>query len=275
VEDETVVASFENHMRCYQQRRDLSGKEKANAVTLKTDYCQWCFKNKGVKWNNHTESTCRNKKRAESEATGGGGGGGDGKSNRGICHACGAKDHFVKDCPLVAKARALHVNVIENAPTVSVSAENKSSADAAANYSVSPPVRHAHQKRHPTASALMTTALLASAATPGAPMVAHFDSAATAHMGPDVRFLRDAKPSNVGIEVYNNEVVTGNMEGVFMSHSADGNLPDGQRGYTNPLLPTTLISGPQVVFEHPKQDVVLSEQHGSFMQPTTTACPIG
>ena len=274
VEDETVVASFENHMRCYQQRRDLSGKEKANAVTLKTDYCQWCFKNKGVKWNNHTESTCRNKKRAESEATGGGGGGGDGKSNRGICHACGAKDHFVKDCPLVAKARALHVNVIENAPTVSVSAENKPSADAAANYSVSPPVRHAHQKRHPTASALMTTALLASAATPGAPMVAHFDSAATAHMGPDVRFLRDAKPSNVGIEVYNNEVVTGNMEGVFMSHSADGNLPDGQRGYTNPLLPTTLISGPQVVFEHPKQDVVLSEQHGSFMQPTTTACPI-
>ena len=59
-----------------------------------------------------------------------------------------------------------------------------------------------------------------------------------------------------------------------MSHSAEGNLPDGQRGYTNPSLPTTLISGPQVVFEHPKQDVVLSEQHGSFMQPTSTECPI-
>mgnify|MGYP004141113321 CR=1 FL=1 len=57
-------------------------------------------------------------------------------------------------------------------------------------------------------------------------MVAHFDSAATAHMGPDVRFLRNAKPSNVGIEVYNNEVVTNNMEGVFVSHSAEGNLPD-------------------------------------------------
>ena len=28
------------------------------------------------------------------------------------------------------------------------------------------------------------------------------------------------------------------------------------------------------VFEHPKQDVVLSEQHGSFMQPTSTQCPI-
>jgi hypothetical protein len=120
----------------------------------------------------------------------------------------------------------------------------------------------------------MTTALLASTAVPCTPMVAHFDSAATAHMGPDVRFLRNAKPSNVGIEVYNNEVVTNNMEGVFVSHSAEGNLPDGQRGYTNPSLPTTLISGPQVVFEHPKQDVVLSEQHGSFMQPTSTKCPI-
>jgi len=78
----------------------------------------------------------------------------------------------------------------------------------------------------------------------------------------------------VGIEVYNNEVVTNNMEGEFISHSAEGDLPNGQRGYTNPLLPTTLISGPQVVFEHPKQDVVLSEKHGSFMQPTSTACPI-
>ena len=78
----------------------------------------------------------------------------------------------------------------------------------------------------------------------------------------------------MGIEVYNNEVVTNNMEGEFISHSAEGDLPNGQRGYTNPLLPTTLISGPQVVFEHPKQDVVLSEKHGSFMQPTSTACPI-
>ena len=69
-----------------------------------------------------------------------------------------------------------------------------------------------------TAPALMTTALLASAAAPCAPMRAHFDSAATAHMGPDARFLRDARPSNVGIEVYNNEVVTNNMEGEFISH---------------------------------------------------------
>jgi len=167
----------------------------------------------------------------------------------------------------VAKARALHVGVTEHTPL----AENKTSASAASHYSASP---SPSQKRNPAASALMTTALLASTAAPCAPMMAHFDSAATAHMGPDVRFLRDAKPSKVGIEVYNNEVVTNNMEGVFVSHSADGNLPDGQRGYTNPLLPTTLISGPQVVFEHPKQDVVLSEQHGSFMQPTSTQCPI-
>merc|ERR1719197_490547 len=216
------------------------------------------------------EGTCRNKKRAENE----GGGGGDVKNSRGVCHVCGSKDHFVKDCPLVAKARALHVVVSETAPTSSVSAENKPSADVAPNYSTPPSVPHANPKRHPTAPALMTTALLASAAAPCAPMRAHFDSAATAHMGPDARFLRDARPSNVGIEVYNNEVVTNNMEGEFISHSAEGDLPNGQRGYTNPLLPTTLISGPQVVFEHPKQDVVLSEKYGSFMQPTSTACPI-
>jgi len=210
-------------------------------------------------------ATCRNKKRAEGGDPGGGGS--DTKNGRG-CHACGCKDHFVKDCPLVVKARALQTSTTENTATATVSAENKSSAGVPSNYSSSP------QKRNSTASALMTTALLASTAAPCTPMVAHFDSAATAHMGPDVRFLRNAKPSNVGIEVYNNEVVTNNMEGVFVSHSAEGNLPDGQRGYTNPSLPTTLISGPQVVFEHPKQDVVLSEQHGSFMQPTSTKCPI-
>ena len=269
--DEDMVASFDNHMRLFQQRRDLSAKEKANAVNLKSDYCAWCFKNKGVKWNNHTEATCRNKKRAEGGDPGNvpGGGGGVVKNGRG-CHACGSKDHFVKDCPLVVKARALQASTTENATTATVSAENKTSAGVPSNYSVPP----SPKKRNPTASAFMTTALLASKATPCKPMMAHFDSAATAHMGPDVRFLRNAKPSNVGIEVYNNEVVTNNMEGVFVSHSADGDLPDGQRGYTNPSLPTTLISGPQVVFKHPKQDVVLSEQHGSFMQPTSSECPI-
>ena len=36
-----------------------------NAIYLKgTDYYAWCFKNKGVKWNRHTESTCSSKKRA-------------------------------------------------------------------------------------------------------------------------------------------------------------------------------------------------------------------
>ena len=263
--DEERVSSFEHHMRVHQQRRDLANKERANAVNVKPDYCTWCFKNKGAKFNNHTEATCRNKKRAEGGDPGGGGS--DTKNGRG-CHACGCKDHFVKDCPLVVKARALQTSTTENTATATVSAENKSSAGVPSNYSSSP------QKRNSTASALMTTALLASTAAPCTPMVAHFDSAATAHMGPDVRFLRNAKPSNVGIEVYNNEVVTNNMEGVFVSHSAEGNLPDGQRGYTNPSLPTTLISGPQVVFEHPKQDVVLSEQHGSFMQPTSTKCPI-
>jgi len=59
-------------------------------------------------------------------------------------------------------------------------------------------------------------------------MMANFDSAATAHMGPDVRFLANAKPSTVGIEVYNTEVVTDNMEGIFTSHCVDGNLMDSR-----------------------------------------------
>ena len=183
--DEDMVASFENHMRLYQQRRDLSAKEKANAVNLKSDYCAWCFKNKGVKWNNHTESTCRNKKRAEGGDHGnapGSGGGGEAKNGRG-CHACGSKDHFVKDCPLVVKARALQACVNENATTTNFSAENKTSAGVPSTYSEPPPLPPRQtQKRNPTASALMTTALLASAASSPAsctPMMANFASAAT------------------------------------------------------------------------------------------------
>jgi hypothetical protein len=54
------ITSFEHHMRLHQQRRDMSGakKENSNAVNLKNpDYCAWCFKNTGKKWNNHTEAT--------------------------------------------------------------------------------------------------------------------------------------------------------------------------------------------------------------------------
>jgi len=45
-------------MRLHQQRSETSGvkKEKSNAVSLKNlDYCAWCFKNTGKKWNNHSD----------------------------------------------------------------------------------------------------------------------------------------------------------------------------------------------------------------------------
>ena len=129
-------------------------------------------------------------------------------------------------------------------------AENKATASGAA----------CKYLKCPLVPAFLTTALLASATTPtsaatsplATPTLAHFDTAATASMGPDVRFLKNPHPSNVGIEVYNNEVVRNNIEGTFVSHSDEGDLPDGERGYANPTLPTTLISGPQVVFQHPK-----------------------
>ena len=40
-------------------------------------------------------------------------------------------------------------------------------------------------------------------------------------------------------------------------------------------LTATLVSGTQAVYTaQPKQDVVLSERHGTFMQPTSDACPV-
>jgi hypothetical protein len=109
------ITSFEYHMRLHQQGRDTSGakKEKSNAVNLKNpDYCVWCFKNTGKKWNNHSEATCKNKKRTE----GGGGGGGGGKSR--VCYDCQSTEHIAKDCLLFAKVRAMMAteshNVAEN-----------------------------------------------------------------------------------------------------------------------------------------------------------------
>ena len=54
-------------MRPRQQRRNTSGvkvkKEKSNAVNIKNpDYSEWCFMYTGRKWNNHSETTCHNKK---------------------------------------------------------------------------------------------------------------------------------------------------------------------------------------------------------------------
>ena len=66
--DEDEVQSFEHHMRTYQQADDSSRhKEHANAANANKEkpYCNWCFKQKGVKWA-HSEDNCNNKKRAES-----------------------------------------------------------------------------------------------------------------------------------------------------------------------------------------------------------------
>ncbi len=108
-------------MRLHQQRSETSGvkKEKSNAVSLKNlDYCAWCFKNTGKKWNNHSEAKCNNKNRTE---------GGGGKP-RG-CYACQSTEHVAKDCPLLAKVRAM---MATESPHV---AENKATASDAASLS--------------------------------------------------------------------------------------------------------------------------------------------
>ena len=61
-------------MRLHQQKIDAHKTVKANAANV-TDYCTWCFKHKGKKFNNHTEATCNNKARANGggeRANGGG-----------------------------------------------------------------------------------------------------------------------------------------------------------------------------------------------------------
>ena len=104
--DEDEVQSFEHHMRTYQQTDDSSRhKEHANAANANAakeqPYCNWCFKEKGVKWA-HSEDNCNNKKRAE-----GARGDAGNRIKRGACAACQSTEHYVKDCPLVAKVRAL------------------------------------------------------------------------------------------------------------------------------------------------------------------------
>jgi hypothetical protein len=110
----TIATPFEYHMRLHQQLSDTSGvnKKKSNAVSLKNpDYCAWCFKNTGKKWNNHSEATCNNKKRTEGGGgVGGGGGGGGGGGKTRVCYACQSTEHVAKDCPLLAKVRAMMWN---------------------------------------------------------------------------------------------------------------------------------------------------------------------
>jgi hypothetical protein len=77
----------------------------------------WCFKNTGKKWNNHSEATCNNKKRTEG---GGGGGGGGGDCKISVCYVCQSTEHIDKDCPLLAKVRAMMAteshNVLKRLP---------------------------------------------------------------------------------------------------------------------------------------------------------------
>ena len=64
--DEEKVTSFEHHMRLHQLRRDTSAKPPERGA-LATDFCDYCFKKVGKRFNNHTEAQCHRKKRDEAE----------------------------------------------------------------------------------------------------------------------------------------------------------------------------------------------------------------
>ena len=269
---ESKVVSFENHMRLHQQKRDQSKtKEQANATIdspgPKT-FCTWCFKNKegSPKFNNHTESNCKSKRAKE---------GGDVTTRPtrtgGICFACNSREHQLNACPVYNEfkasqaAKACQANTT-SAPNVS---DNKEAASANQYLPTQRPVPTSPRRAN-LASALMTTALLASSATSTR---AHLDTAATATMGPFSNFLQNQTASNRRIAVANGHELDNSREGLFVCHSADGDLPVFKDALVNGDLTDTLISGPQAVFEL-KQDIVLSERHGLFMQPSTSDCPV-
>jgi hypothetical protein len=264
---ESKVVSFENHMRLHQQKRDQSkSKEQANAANdsagSKT-FCTWCFKNKtgNPKFNNHTESNCKNKMKAE---------GGDAvprpARTGGVCFACNSRSHQLDTCPVYNEFKASKA-AAKACQATSNLVENKEAAPA--NQYLPTPLPTSPRRAN-LASALMTTALLASSA---ASTRAHLDTAATATMGPFSNFLQNQTDSNRIIAVANGHELENSKEGLFICHSADGDLPPFKDALVNTDLTDTLISGPQAVFEL-KQDIVLSERHGLFMQPSTSACPV-
>ena len=84
----------------------------------------------------------------------------------------------------------------------------------------------------------MTTALLASSATSTR---AHLDTAATATMGPFSNFLQNQTASNRRIAVANGHELDNSREGLFVCHSADGDLPVFKDALVNGDFTDTLI----------------------------------
>jgi len=86
-------------------------------------------------------------------------------------------------------------------------------------------------------------------------------------------FIHNGQASATLIEVADGRTLNGNTEGTFMVTSNGVPLPSQPHSYSNSKLTTTLLSGPKIVYED-NYDVVLSKQHGTFMQPSSTACPV-
>ena len=102
---------------------------------------------------------------------------------------------------------------------------------------------------------------------------AQFDTGATATMTDQPAFIHNGQASATLIEVADGRTLDSNTEGTFMATCNGVPLPSQPHSYSNRKLTTTLLSGPKIVYEH-NYDVVLSKQHGTFMQPSSAACPV-
>ena len=250
--DEALITSFENAMRMHQQKRDLTSrpKEHAHQVHERKPHCTWCFDNLGKRFNNHSVANCRNKERAEKQK----GGGGQHRVTKGKCFVCDDTSHQARNCPLIKKVKERE-QALKTTTTESLEAQVSSS----------PMIKQSEQYSTPVC--------LQVAPSTSTRANAQFDTGATATMTAHPAFIHDGQASATLIEVADGRTLDSNTEGTFMATSNGVPLPSQRHSYSNSKLTTTLLSGPKIVYEH-DYDVVLSKQHGAFMQPSSTACPI-
>jgi len=246
--------------------------------------CEWCFREKGKTFTNHTETTCNNKKRAEKT-----------KNNPSACWNCGEEGHRNKDCPkpkngtkttlalsavttqqqvaaAVSEAvAALRQELLQGALTKDNVSVDKKELDQYSVSSCNMPTTSSHLTHK------LTLALLSGVARrtrqPAIPSM--IDTAATQSITPETSLVKDLKRSDKRIACANDSIMQMNIQ--------EGTLHAGDRCWatmpslktlTTPEAAATLISGPELVYKH-KQDLVLSSTKGCFMQSSHhDRCPV-